>query len=163
MESNWEFGHIGITVRDIDKAIEYYQSIGATLIDGPAMPDFDIKGWRYHGKTPDNIKTKSCHLEIGGLTLELHQPVEGESPFTEFLEKNGEGVDHIDFYVDDVQKETEKMVAKGYEVILSMTEGENYDQWVGVILDTRQYGDLTIELSNKALVDANRASWQEID
>ena len=163
MESNWEFGHIGITVRDIDKAIEYYQGMGATLIDGPAMPDFDITGWRYYGRIPKNTKIKSCHLEIGGLTLELHQPVEGESNFTEYLEKNGEGVDHINFFVDDVKKETEKMVAKGYDVILSMTEGENHDQWVGVILDTRQHGDLTIELSNKALVDANRASWDEID
>ena len=159
MEDNWEFGHVGITVRDIDKTIEYYQALGATLLDGPAMPDFDLSGWRYYGKTPTNIKTKSCHLQLGELIFEVHQPVEGESPWTEYLENHGEGVDHINYWVDDVKSETARMKEKGYDTILSITEPG--DKWVGVFLDTRQHGGVLTELSNKAIVDANKETWEE--
>lgn len=161
MEDNWEFGHVGITVRDIDKTIEYYQALGATLLDGPAMPDFDLSGWRFYGKTPTNIKTKSCHLQLGGLIIEVHQPVEGESPWTEYLEKHGEGVEHINFFVDDVKTEKEKMEEKGYNTILSITEPG--DTWVGVFIDIRQHGGLLLELSDKSLVDANKATWNKED
>jgi methylmalonyl-CoA/ethylmalonyl-CoA epimerase len=159
MEDSWTFGHIGITVKDIDKAIKYYQSLGATLIDGPAMPDFDLSGWRFYGNIPTNIKTKSCHVQMGSLIFEIHQPVEGESPWTEYLQKHGEGVDHINYFVDDVKKETEKMVKKGFKVVLSITEPG--DKWVGVFLDTRQGGNYFTELSNRGLVDANKATWNK--
>ncbi len=157
MKDNWTFGHIGITVRNMDKAIGYYQSLGAALIDGPATPDFDLSGWRWQGKPVSRLKNKSCHLLLGGLILELHQPVEGESLWTEFLDMHGEGVDHIDYFVDDVKKEADEMAARGFNIVLSIKEKD--DEWVGVFLDTRGVGQFYIELSNKKLVDANKATW----
>ncbi len=157
MKDNWTFGHIGITVRDMDKAISYYTGLGATLMDGPATPDFDLSGWRWYGKPITHLKSKSCHLLLGGLILELHQPVEGESPWTEYLDTHGEGIDHINYWVDDVKQEAEKMTAKGFDIVLSIKEKD--DQWVGVFVDTRKVGKFFTELSNKKFVDANKSTW----
>ena len=79
---------------------------------------------------------------IGGLVFEVVQPLEGETPVKEFLEKKGEGIHHLGFFVDDLDKETAKMAEKGFMVSQS---GETPDvKWV--YFDTDAVGGVVIEL-----------------
>jgi catechol 2,3-dioxygenase-like lactoylglutathione lyase family enzyme len=161
MIKGWTFEHIAIVVKDLEKAIKHYQSLGATLIDGPTDLAPDPKIFKIHGQTPQKIKFRACHMILGGLKIEFHQPLEGETPWQEFLDKFGEGVDHVGYYVDDVKKEAAKMEEKGFPIVKSTIEPG--DKWVAVYLDTRQIGNVKVELSNKALIDAHQAILDEED
>ena len=60
MGKNWEFRHVGVVVRDMDKALEYYQSLGIATFEPEvtveAKPHAD---WMSYGKPADpNIKLK---------------------------------------------------------------------------------------------------------
>ena len=108
--------HVGIIVRDIDKAIEHYQSLGI----GPFRP-FNIAYTerKMRGKPAGDVKNIVRVAQMGQIQLELIQPVEGESLPKEFLETKGEGISHIGFSVDDVDKERAKLEEKGFTVIYS--------------------------------------------
>ena len=120
MGKNWKLHHVTAVVRDMDKTIEYYQSLGIATFE----PEFLLKSTDYdykvYGKTPDTIvKLRIRFVQIGSSQLELIQPVEGESPQKEFLASKGEGINHIGYTVDDLNKETDKLVKKGIKIIFS--------------------------------------------
>ena len=58
--------------------------------------------------------------QLGDIRIELIQPVEGESPSKEFLDNKGEGINHICFSVDDLEKEAAKLAKKGFKVVSSV-------------------------------------------
>ncbi|MBA7552113.1 hypothetical protein ES705_44667 [subsurface metagenome] len=147
MEDNWKFHHVGVAIRDMDKAVAYYQSLGIATI-GPEIlfESSNLTDFEVNGKTPDTIvKRRIRFVQIGPIQLELVQPVEGESPQKEFLDSRGEGIDHIGFNVDDLDKEVDKLVKKGNKVILSgksQTGGFAY-------FDTCEVGNVIIELRKR--------------
>ena len=123
MPNNTRFSnldHIGLIVRDLDKAAEHLQSLGI----GPFKPlkktvRYDTK---FYGKPvdPDDIKLEVRMANMGsGVKLELIQPLNG-GPWREFLETRGGGMHHLAFNVDDVDKEVAKLVEKGTVVIYSV-------------------------------------------
>ena len=145
MENNWEFHHVAVVVQDMDKTVEYYQSLGI----GTFRPEFMLdsstyKDYKVYGKTPDTIdKTRMRFIEIGSFLLELVQPLEGESIYKEFLKSKGEGTHHIAFRVDDLEEETTKLVEKGIPVITRVkTEtGGGF-----AYFDLRKPGNVMLEL-----------------
>ena len=91
---------VGIVVKDMDRAIEYYAS---TFGIGPfRVIDGSMEGVLWRGK-PINAKLKVAFARSGTLQVELIQPVEGKNIYTEFLESNGEGLHHLGFQVDDLE------------------------------------------------------------
>jgi len=119
MHENWKFHHVSVMVRDMDKAIEYYKSLGI----GPFPPTIGPEAVPLSGQTvrgePSDYMMDLRYAEggVGGLKFEVVQPLEGESIYKEFLEKKGEGVHHIAFTVDDLDAETAKMAERGFKVI----------------------------------------------
>ena len=55
--------------------------------------------------------------DIGGLKVELIQPLEGPSIYHEFLEEKGEGLHHLAFFVDNVDTEIADAEKKGFKVV----------------------------------------------
>ena len=145
MESNWKFHHVAVVIQDMDKAVEYYQSLGI----GELLPEFMLDSSTYtdyevYGKKPDTIdKTRMRFVQINpSFKLELVQPLEGEPIYKEFLKSEGEGVHHIAYSVDDLKGETAKLAKKGIPVITrvkTQTGGFAY-------FDTRKVGNVIIEL-----------------
>jgi methylmalonyl-CoA/ethylmalonyl-CoA epimerase len=43
----------------------------------------------------------------------------GDSPWQEFIDKKGEGMHHLGYFVDDIEKEQTALVKRGIEMILS--------------------------------------------
>ena len=68
-----------------------------------------------------------------------------ESPISKFLTKKGEGVHHIAFHVDDIEKEMERLKNEGFVLI-----NENYkngaDNKKVCFLHPKSTGGVLIEL-----------------
>ena len=131
MESNWKFHHIGAVVKDLDEAVEYYQSLG--IVD-KATDRITMEGKK--------AKLVGRFIHIGSLLIELWQPVRGETVQQEFLDSRGEGVNHIAFHVDDLEREKEKMAEKGIPVVFTVRDAHGYMAY----FDTRKVGNILIEL-----------------
>ncbi|MFC1956651.1 VOC family protein [Chloroflexota bacterium] len=132
--------HIGVTVKDIDKAVAHYQSLGM----GPFEPLYTtLYDRQLHGKSVDDVRVVIRVAKIGQVEFELVQPVSGESVHREFLEKHGEGISHLGFFVDDLDKEVAKLVAKGFKVV---TRGKFVGGGGLAYLDTDKAGGVFFEL-----------------
>ncbi len=140
MGNNWELAHVGVVVRDMDKTVEYYQSLGiATKIGPERTQDNKSLDAMVYGKPADpKYKIKIRAVQIGPLELLLNQPVEGESRQKDFLDSRGEGINHIAFTVDDLDSERTKLVEKGIPVMYEI-KGNAY-------FDTRKFGNVVVQL-----------------
>lgn len=103
-------------VKDLDKVVERLRSLGIGPFTSMHIPD-DAEQW-FRGK-PLNAKFKISGAKLGEVMLELIQPVEGKSPHQEFLDSQGEGIQHIAFAVDDLDREVTKLTKKGVSILLS--------------------------------------------
>ena len=112
---SWKLMQIGLVVRDMDKAIKRFSVLGF----GPFAPKIlppGTKEW-IRGK-PSNVNVKVNATMVGEIELELCQPVSGESPHQEFLDSKGEGIQHVMFAVDDLEKEIDRLTKQGATVLL---------------------------------------------
>lgn len=137
--NNWKFRGVGLAIRDLDKSVEYYQSLGIgtfqpeVIFDSSVFEDFKVN-WK-----PSNtiVKARTRMAQIGPLLYEFVQPLEGETIYTEALNSRGEGINDIVFTVEDLDKEVAKLVKKGASVILS---GRPQNGSAFAYIDTRRDG-----------------------
>jgi catechol 2,3-dioxygenase-like lactoylglutathione lyase family enzyme len=119
MNKNWKFLHVSLVVKDMEKAIKLFESLGVgpfpPFLGGPGMA---FTGKTVHGKPSDyDMDLRFARGDMGGLSLELIQPLKGRSIYDEFLEKKGEGFHHLAFMVEDVDAEIPDMKKRGFKVI----------------------------------------------
>jgi hypothetical protein len=100
----------------------------------------DLKTYGKSGASSWKIKLKM--VDIGPLTLELTEPLEGDNVNGEYLDTIGEGANHIAFVVDDLAKETEELARKGIPVMY-------YAKGQYAYFDTRKVGNVIIELMQR--------------
>ena len=93
--------HIGIAVKSIDAA-RVYRVLGL---------DVD------HVETVESQGVKTAFLSVGDSNLELLEPTSPGSPVAKFIEKRGEGIHHICFRVDDIEKHLARLKAEGFRLI----------------------------------------------
>ena len=134
---------IGIIVRDMDRAVEYYKSLGI----GPfkSLPGLVHKSRTRYGKPigVDAFKVKIRVANMGSVQIELIEPDENARIWREFLETRGEGIQHLGFFVDDIEKETEEMERKGLSAIFT----SRYQDGGGAsYFDTGKVGGVLLEL-----------------
>ena len=148
MESTWKLHHLGIPVRNLDKSIDDYKSLGVASFQTEFQID-SSKAAEYlvYGKTPDPVvKTRGIMGQMGPVGVELLQPVQGDTVHKELLDSTGEGVGHIAYTVDDLEAEVAKLVEKGFPVILSIKPPGQTSR-SAVYIDTRsKFSNLIIEL-----------------
>lgn len=95
--------HIGILVSNIDEAMQLYKDCFGAKVD--------------RIETLAERGVKAAILSLGqGANLELLEPLPG-SNVAKILEKRGEGLHHITFEVDDVDKELSHLSERGIELI----------------------------------------------
>ena len=95
--------HIGIAVKNLDEMVKWYE---------------DILGVKAHGtEVVDEQKVTVAFLPIGESELELLETTSDDGPIAKFIEKNGEGIQHIALRVDNIDETLEVMKAKGIRMI----------------------------------------------
>ncbi|MDD4875660.1 MAG: VOC family protein [Dehalococcoidales bacterium] len=148
VDNNWELYHVGLIVKDLDKTIDYYQSLG--LISGfqetpPLTPVRATMTVHTENGDVPYVSSKVKILRIGPLPIEMIQPGEGSNNANaEFLASKGDGVAHFGFIVDDLEAETAKLVEKGIKVVFS---AKRQDGKVTMrYFDVREYGNILLEL-----------------
>jgi len=95
--------HLGIAVRNLDESVEYYEN---------------ALGLHCHGREEvASQKVKTAFFEAGDVHIELLEPTSEDSPIAKFLEKNGEGIHHIAFAVDDIKGQLKKASDAGVRLI----------------------------------------------
>ena len=146
----WKLHHLGIEVRDLDRAVEYFESLGV----GEFQPEVQWDNQTYYtdykmrGKSPaTTVKNRMRSLQLDSLLIELFQPIEGDSIHSEFLKSSGEGLSTIAFTVDDLEQETSRLAKNGFKVISSARtqKGAAFNYF-----DTRRFGNVLIELIQPA-------------
>ena len=96
-------GHIGIAVRDLERALIVYQeTLGLSL--------------SRIQRTTDQMAT-TAFLPIGNSEIELVQPATSDSDVAKFLEERGEGLHHICFEVDDIEGAMVDLRERGLQII----------------------------------------------
>jgi catechol 2,3-dioxygenase-like lactoylglutathione lyase family enzyme len=132
---------VGIVVNDMDTAIDYYCSVFGW---GPfKVRDLEMKGAIYKGRTVD------CRFRIGsarqpGVEIELIQPLEGDTPYADFLREGGEGLHHLGVKVDDLDETLASLAGHGIRPVFSHSYPE-----IGLAfayLDTDRVGGVMLEL-----------------
>lgn len=62
-------------------------------------------------------KVNTAFFKTGESKIELLESMEPDGVISNFVEKNGEGMHHIAFEVDDLQAEIERLKAEGFKFI----------------------------------------------
>lgn len=113
---NLRFHQLGYVYKDIDKQIELMESlfgVSKFIVFPSVVMDIVYRG----EETKINVKAASS--KIFNTEIELLQPIEGESIYTEFLNEGREGFHHVAYRVDDIPLMVRKFKAKEIEVIQS--------------------------------------------
>jgi hypothetical protein len=115
------FCQVAWVVRDIVAAEKFFmETIGVTrFMKMENLSARDTAG-TYMGKPADWV----CHLYIayaGDTQIELIQPVSGASMFQESLDRHGDAVQHVAYWLDDADYDTAaaRLEAQGYPLIQS--------------------------------------------
>jgi len=95
--------HIGIAVRSIEKTSELLSNILGLKVAGEEIVE--------------EQKVKVAFLPLGDSELELLESTSAEGPIARFIEKKGEGIQHIAFRVYNIEEVLEKLKKEGVRLI----------------------------------------------
>jgi methylmalonyl-CoA epimerase len=95
--------HIGIAVKSIEDASKFYSNILDLKISEP----IEVRS--------QNVKV--AFIEIGGIKLELLEPLSDDSPIARFLQKKGQGLHHLCFLVDDIEFALRELKEKNVKLV----------------------------------------------
>lgn len=95
--------HLGIAVKDLDVAIPLWEKL------------LGVKCYNIEEVAEQKVKT--AFLKIGDVKIELLQSTAEDGPIAKFIEKKGEGIQHIAFATDGLEEELARFEADGIQLI----------------------------------------------
>jgi methylmalonyl-CoA epimerase len=95
--------HIGIAVKDIKEVSKFYKD----AFDCQTSEEMEV---------PEK-KLRIAFVDISGVKLEFLIPTDKEGTVAKFIEKRGEGIHHICFEVNDIEKTVSDLRNKGVELV----------------------------------------------
>jgi methylmalonyl-CoA epimerase len=109
--------HIGFVVENINKLKELFGTIG--LDTGTEAVVNPLQ------------KVSASFVNVGerdDIYIELLEPVSDDSPISNFLQKRGGGLHHLCFEVDDLEKTTQELNARGFRMVVPPEDCTAYDE-----------------------------------
>lgn len=95
--------HIGIAVKDLNEALKFYQGLlGLKVTETEVV---------------EEQKVRVAFLPTGDSEVELLESTDPEGAIARFIEKNGEGIQHIAFRVDNLEEKLAELKEKGVRLI----------------------------------------------
>ena len=95
--------HIGIAVKSVKETSELLSNILGLKVAGEEIVE--------------EQKVKVAFLPLGDSELELLESTSVEGPIARFIEKKGEGIQHIAFRVNNIEEVLEKLKKEGVRLI----------------------------------------------
>mgnify|MGYP006212193471 FL=1 len=95
--------HIGIAVKDLKAANNLYSKL------------LNTSPYKMEEVESENVNTS--FFQVGESKIELLEGTSPDSPISKFIDKRGEGVHHIAFEVDDIEKEITRLTKEGFQMI----------------------------------------------
>ena len=95
--------HIGVAVNSIDIALKFFKDTLGLKLEG--------------SETVAEQKVTTSFLPVGDTEVELLQSTAPDGPIAGFIEKKGEGVQHIAFMVDNIEEALKELQDKGIRLI----------------------------------------------
>ena len=95
--------HLGIAVKDMEAALKFYEgALGLTSTKTEVV---------------EEQKVKVAFIPVGDTKEELLESTSPDGPVAKYIEKNGEGVQHIAFKVDNIEETLKQLKAQGVRLI----------------------------------------------
>ena len=95
--------HLGIAVNSIEKGKNFWM---------------DVLGLSFEGaETVEAQKVTTAFLPVGESEVELLESTAPDGPVAKFIEKKGEGIQHVAFRVDNIEAALAELKAKGIALI----------------------------------------------
>jgi methylmalonyl-CoA/ethylmalonyl-CoA epimerase len=128
------FDHVGVAVKSVDQTLAIFGKIG----------DFQVKKTEVPGQ-----KARIAMLRAGETSVEFLEPTSEDSTLAKFIREKGEGLHHIAFEVDDVEKSTEELKARGFRFIYDKPADGKFGSRVNFI-HPKSTGGVLVELTQNA-------------
>lgn len=98
-----EVDHVAIAVNDLDAAVAYYaDTFGATVT---------------HRERIETDGVEEALLKVADSYIQLLTPIRDDSPVARYLEKQGEGLHHVGYRVNDCAEALQSVKDHGGRVI----------------------------------------------
>lgn len=95
--------HIGIAVKNLEETLKFYEDVlGIKCVSQEVV---------------EEQKVKVAFLPIGDTEVELLESTSEDGPIARFIEKKGEGIQHIAFKVDNIEEAIKELEEKGVRMI----------------------------------------------
>jgi len=95
--------HIGIAVKDLEQAKKFYTEVlGMTALGEEVV---------------EQQKVKVCFIPCGDSEVELLESTSPDGPIAKFIEKNGEGIQHVALRVENIEAALADLKEKGVRLI----------------------------------------------
>lgn len=131
---NFQLDHIGIAVKDLNQTLKTYQQI------------FHVE-YSHRKKVPSQ-QVEVAILVLGGNKIELLQTTSVDGPIGRFIDKKGEGLHHIAYWVMDLEKQISQLKKQGVSLINSTpqvgVEGQSF-----IFINPKDTGGVLIELCQR--------------
>lgn len=93
--------HIGIAVKELDASVRRFSVL------------LGVSPYKMEEVASEGVKT--IFFKVGDVKIELLGATRSDSPVAKFLEKRGEGIHHIAFLSDDINKESIRLEAENFQ------------------------------------------------
>ena len=124
-----KINHLAVVVEDIDSALDFWTKLGLKLDHTAEVPE---------------QASKIAFLPVGECAVELVQPTNPESSLGKYLAKNGPGMHHICFEVDDINAHLTSL--KEQDVQLINEEPLTRDGKLYAFVHPKSTGGILVEL-----------------
>jgi len=95
--------HIGIAVKNLDESNQLFaRLLGKT---------------HYKIEEVESEGVRTSFFDVGGIKIELLEATRPDSPIARFVEKKGEGIHHLAFGTDHIDKDMKDLSAKGFALL----------------------------------------------
>ncbi len=123
--------HIGIAVKDLEQANQLY----STLLNTKPYKEEKVES---EGVITSFFKTGESKIELLAATNE-------DSPIAKYINKRGEGIHHIAFYVNNIEKEIDRLQKEGF-VLLNEQPKKGADNKKVAFLHPKSANGVLVEL-----------------
>jgi methylmalonyl-CoA/ethylmalonyl-CoA epimerase len=123
--------HIGIAVKDLEKAGKTYEALMNTEC--------------YKTEKVESEGVETAFYRVGESKIELLGATREDSPIAKFLEKKGEGIHHIAFGVENIKAEMKRLQGEGF-ILLNEEPKKGADNKLVAFLHPKSSNGVLVEL-----------------